>query len=132
MTQIDKTFPTLDCAACILTPKWSTARRTKKIHIYAYSEVEQVGGFVGNFHVKIRRKAAFVNEDVCTGCGASAEKCPQKKGPECVSTSGWTPGARFTSPLRRQCPRLRRSTPTTATCSKGQVRRVKGLHGGRD
>lgn len=81
MTQIDKTFPTLDCAACILTPKMVDCAQNEKIHIYAYSEVEQVGGFVGNFHVKIRRKARFVNEDVCTGCGACTEKCPQKKVP---------------------------------------------------
>ena len=81
MTQIDKTFPTLDCAACILTPKMVDCAQNEKIHIYAYSEVEHVGGFVGNFHVKIRRKARFVKEDVCTGCGACTEKCPQKKVP---------------------------------------------------
>ena len=81
MTQIDKTFPTLDCAACILTPKMVDCAQNDKIHIYAYSEIEHVGGFVGNFHVKIRRKARFVKEDVCTGCGACTEKCPQKKVP---------------------------------------------------
>ena len=81
MTQIDKTFPTLDCAACILTPKMVDCAQNEKIRIYAYSEVESVGGFVGNFHVKIRRKARFVNEAVCTGCGACTEKCPQKKVP---------------------------------------------------
>ena len=81
MTQIDKTFPTLDCAACILTPKMVDCAQNDKIHIYAYSEVEHVGGFVGNFHVKIRRKARFVKEDVCTGCGLCTEKCPQKKVP---------------------------------------------------
>ena len=81
MTQIDKTFPTLDCAACILTPKMVDCAQNEKIKIYAYSEVESVGGFVGNFHVKIRRKARFVNEAVCTGCGACTEKCPQKKVP---------------------------------------------------
>ena len=81
MTQIDKTFPTLDSAACILTPKMVDCAQNDKIHIYAYSEVEHVGGFVGNFHVKIRRKARFVKEDVCTGCGACTEKCPQKKVP---------------------------------------------------
>lgn len=81
MTQIDKTFPTLDCAACILTPKMVEAAQNEKIHIYAYSEVEAVSGFVGNFHVKIRRKARFVNEDVCTGCGLCTEKCPQKNVP---------------------------------------------------
>ena len=81
MTQIDKTFPTLDCAACILTPKMVDCAQNEKIRIYAYSEVESVGGFVGNFHVKIRRKARFVNEAVCTGCGSCTEKCPQKKVP---------------------------------------------------
>ena len=81
MTQIDKTFPTLDCAACILTPKMVEAAQNEKIHIYAYSEVEAVKGFVGNFHVTIKKKARFVNADVCTGCGACTEKCPQKNVP---------------------------------------------------
>ena len=81
MAKLDKTFPTLDCSACILTPKMVDCAQNDKIHIYAYSEVEHVGGFVGNFHVKIRRKARFVKEDVCTGCGACTEKCPQKKVP---------------------------------------------------
>ena len=81
MTQIDKTFPTLDCAACILTPKMVDAAQNEKIHIYAYSEVEQVKGFVGNFHVTIKKKARYVDESKCTGCGACTEKCPQKKVP---------------------------------------------------
>ena len=81
MTQIDKTFPTLDCAACILTPKMVDAAQHEKIHIHAYSEVESVKGFVGNFHVTIRKKARFVDEEKCTGCGLCTEKCPQKKVP---------------------------------------------------
>ena len=81
MSQLSETFPTLDCAACILTPKMVDCAQNEKIHIYSYSEVESVGGFVGNFHVKIRRKARFVKEDVCTGCGLCTEKCPQKKVP---------------------------------------------------
>ena len=81
MTQIDKTFPTLDCAACILTPKMVDAAQNEKIRIYSYSEVEAVKGFVGNFHVTIRKKARYVKEDVCTGCGLCTEKCPQKKVP---------------------------------------------------
>ena len=81
MTQIDQTFPTLDCAACILTPKMVEAAQNEKIKIYAYSEVEAVKGFVGNFHVTIRKKARYVKEDVCTGCGLCTEKCPQKKVP---------------------------------------------------
>ena len=81
MAQIDKTFPTLDCAACILTPKMVEAAQNDKIKIYSFSEVEEVGGFVGNFSVKIRKKARYVNEDICTGCGACTEKCPMKKVP---------------------------------------------------
>ena len=81
MTQIDKTFPTLDCAACILTPKMVDCAQNEKISIYSYAEVEAVKGFVGNFHVTIRKKARYVKEDVCTGCGLCTEKCPQKKVP---------------------------------------------------
>ena len=81
MTQIDKTFPTLDCAACILTPKMVDAAQNEKIKIYAYSQVEAVKGFVGNFTVTIRRKARYVDEEKCTGCGLCTEKCPQKKVP---------------------------------------------------
>ena len=81
MAQIDKTFPTLDCAACILTPKMVDVAQHEKIRIFSYSEVEEVKGFVGNFNVKIRKKARYVKEDVCTGCGLCTEKCPQKKVP---------------------------------------------------
>lgn len=81
MAQIDKTFPTLDCAACILTPKMVEAAQHERIHIYSYSEVAYVQGFVGNFTVTIKRKARYVKEDVCTGCGLCTEKCPQKNVP---------------------------------------------------
>ena len=81
MAQLDKTFPTLDCAACILTPKMVDAAQHENIRIISYAEVQEVGGFVGNFHVKIKKKARFVNEDACTGCGLCTEKCPQKKVP---------------------------------------------------
>ena len=81
MTQIDKTFPTLDCAACILTPKMVDCAQNEKIKIYSYSEVDAVSGFVGNFSVKIRRKARFVDETKCTGCGLCTEKCPVKNVP---------------------------------------------------
>jgi len=81
MTQIDKTFPTLDCAACILTPKMVDCSQNEKIKIYSYSEVAEVKGFVGNFTVKIKQKARFVDEEKCTGCGICTEKCPQKKIP---------------------------------------------------
>ena len=81
MAQLDKTFPTLDCAACILTPKMVDVAQNDKIRIFSYSEVTAVKGFVGNFDVTIKKKARFVNEDICTGCGACVDKCPQKKVP---------------------------------------------------
>ncbi len=81
MSQIDKTFPTLDCAACILTPKMVDVAQNDKIRIFSFSEVDSVKGFVGNFNVSIRRKARFVDETKCTGCGLCTEKCPQKKVP---------------------------------------------------
>ena len=81
MTQLDKTFPTLDCAACILTPKMVDCAQHEKINIFSYSEVEAVKGFVGNFKVSIRKKARFVDEAKCTGCGLCTEKCPVKKIP---------------------------------------------------
>jgi heterodisulfide reductase subunit A2 len=77
MAQFDKTFPTLDCAACILTPKMSDVDAHDNITLLSYSEVEEVTGFVGNFHVKIRKKARYVDEEACTGCGICIEKCPK-------------------------------------------------------
>ncbi len=81
MSQLDKTFPTLDCSACILTPKMVEAAAHEKITIYTYSEVEKVTGFVGDFHVDIRKKARSVDMSKCTGCGVCQEKCPSKKAP---------------------------------------------------
>ncbi len=81
MAQLDKTFPTLDCAACILTPRMVEAGAHENITLHTYSEVEEVSGFVGNFTVKIRKKARKVKMDLCTGCGLCTEKCPMKKQP---------------------------------------------------
>lgn len=78
MAQLDKTFPTLDCAACILTPKMVDAGQNERIRIFSYSEVCEVHGFVGNFSVKIKKCARYVDETKCTGCGLCTEKCPQK------------------------------------------------------
>ena len=78
MAQLDKTFPTLDCSACILTPKMSSAGSHPYIELLTYSEVEEVSGYIGNFKVKIRKKARYVDEDKCTGCGICVEKCPFK------------------------------------------------------
>jgi heterodisulfide reductase subunit A len=78
MAQFDKTFPTLDCAACILTPRMSEVGDHPNITLLTYSEVEEVSGYVGNFHARLRKKARFINEDECTGCGICMDKCPKK------------------------------------------------------
>ncbi len=78
MAQFDKTFPTLDCAACILTPKMFDAGTHPNITLLTYSEVEQVDGYVGNFTVRVRKKARKINTDLCTGCGDCWERCPAK------------------------------------------------------
>ncbi|MFC1821413.1 NAD(P)-binding protein [Thermodesulfobacteriota bacterium] len=75
MLQYDKTFPTLDCAACIGTPKMVSVGQEPGVELLSYSEVEDVSGFVGNFKVKVRRKSRFV-EDNCTGCGECEKVCP--------------------------------------------------------
>lgn len=81
MAQLDKTFPTLDCSACILTPKMVEAANHPNITLYTYSEVESVSGFVGNFDVAIKQKARSVNSKLCTGCGVCTEKCPSRMTP---------------------------------------------------
>jgi heterodisulfide reductase subunit A len=78
MAQFDKTFPTLDCAACILTPRMVSVGTHPNIHLLTWSEVTRVDGYVGNFTVTIRKKARFINEELCTGCGICQEKCPKK------------------------------------------------------
>ena len=76
MAKFDKTFPTLDCAACILTPKMVAVAQHKNIDLMTYSEIENVSGYVGNFKVKVRRKARYVDEGKCTGCGQCVTRCP--------------------------------------------------------
>ncbi len=75
MAQLDKTFPTLDCSACILTPKMVDCASHPNIELMTYSEVEEIGGYIGNFDVKVRKKARYVDFDKCTGCGDCAKEC---------------------------------------------------------
>ena len=82
MAKLDKTFPTVDCSACILGPKMVDVAQHPNITLYAYSEVEDISGYVGNFSVKIRKKSTRVDWSKCTGCGACTEKCPAKKTPD--------------------------------------------------
>ena len=78
MAQFDKTFPTLDCSACILTPKMVDVGNHPNITLLTWAEVTTVDGYVGNFQVTIRQKARCVNTELCTGCGICWEKCPKK------------------------------------------------------
>ncbi|MEW5831017.1 MAG: CoB--CoM heterodisulfide reductase iron-sulfur subunit A family protein, partial [Chloroflexota bacterium] len=78
MAQFDKTFPTLDCAACILTPKMVDVGGHPNVTLLTWSEVEKVDGYVGSFNVTIRKKARHVKTELCTGCGICQEKCPKK------------------------------------------------------
>jgi len=81
MATFDKTFPTLDCAACILTPKMTQVGKHPNIKLMSSSEVEKVEGFVGNFRVKVRHNATYVDQTKCTGCGLCWESCPARKIP---------------------------------------------------
>ncbi len=76
MAQLDKTFPTLDCSACILTPKMVEVKLSENIELLTYSEVEEVSGKAGDFKVKILKKPRYVNEEVCTGCDICSQRCP--------------------------------------------------------
>jgi len=78
MAQFDKTFPTLDCSACILTPRMVEAGTHPNITVLTWSEVTNVSGYIGNFSVTIKKKSRCVNEELCTGCGICIEKCPKK------------------------------------------------------
>ncbi|MCX6027012.1 MAG: CoB--CoM heterodisulfide reductase iron-sulfur subunit A family protein, partial [Chloroflexi bacterium] len=78
MAQLDKTFPTLDCSACILTPKMFNVGNHKNVTLLTWSEVEKVDGYIGNFTVTIRKRARYIDEALCTGCGVCTEKCPKR------------------------------------------------------
>ncbi|UCG36746.1 MAG: FAD-dependent oxidoreductase, partial [Candidatus Bathyarchaeota archaeon] len=76
MAQLDKTFPTLDCSACILTPKMAEAGRHSNIDLITCAEVDEVKGFVGNYEARIRINPRYVDKDQCTGCGECEKVCP--------------------------------------------------------
>lgn len=78
MAQLDKTFPTLDCSKCILTPLMVDVARHPNITIYAYSEVDEVSGSAGDFKVRVRLKPTYVDWSKCTGCGYCTERCPAR------------------------------------------------------
>jgi heterodisulfide reductase subunit A2 len=78
MAQFDKTFPTLDCSACILTPKMVSVGNHPNVTLMTWSEVTQVEGYVGNFTVTVKKKARYVDTEKCNGCGVCQDKCPKK------------------------------------------------------
>ncbi len=78
MARFDKTFPTLDCSACILTPKMTQVKNHPNIKLLSYSELVEVDGYVGNFKVKVRRKPRYVDEEACVGCFECIEQCVYK------------------------------------------------------
>jgi len=76
MAQLDKTFPTMDCSICVLGPKMMDVGRHQQITLMTYSQIEAISGYVGNFTVRVRKKARYVDETVCNSCGRCAEVCP--------------------------------------------------------
>ncbi len=79
MAMFDKTFPTLDCAACILTPKMSAVKNHPNITLWTYSEVARVQGFVGSYQVDVKRKPRYVKEELCVGCLECIDACIYKE-----------------------------------------------------
>ncbi|MFC1580496.1 NAD(P)-binding protein [Thermodesulfobacteriota bacterium] len=98
MLQFDKTFPTLDCAACIGTPKMVSVGQNPGIELLTFSEVKEVSGFVGNYRVKIEKKPRYVKEDVCTGCGECEKVCPVER------PSEWDEGLSLRKAIYRSFP----------------------------
>ena len=82
MAQLDKTFPTNDCAMCILAPKMIEASRHPSIKLLTYSEVEALEGDSPRFRVRVRKKARYVHEGKCTGCGLCSDNCPVRYVPQ--------------------------------------------------
>jgi heterodisulfide reductase subunit A len=80
MAKFDKTFPTLDCAACILTPKMTAVRQHPNITLWTMAEVTKVDGYVGNFEVTVKHRPRYIREDLCVGCYECIEACIYKQG----------------------------------------------------
>jgi heterodisulfide reductase subunit A len=81
MGTFDKTFPTLDCAACILTPKMVSVGHRKDITLMTHSQIESVSGYIGNFKVRVKKNARYVDTEKCTGCGQCWSNCPATRIP---------------------------------------------------
>jgi heterodisulfide reductase subunit A len=119
MLQFDKTFPTLDCAACIGTPKMVSVGQDPNIELLTHSEVEEVSGYIGNYKVKVLRKPRYVKEGICTGCGDCVTVCPIERPNE------WDEGLVKRKAIYRSFPQAvpitfvvdkRGTSPCKATC----------------
>ena len=112
MAKLDKTFPTVDCSACILGPKMVDLAQHPNITLHAFSEIEDVAGYVGNFAVTVRRKTPYVDWDKCTGCGLCMEKCPSKKSPDAFN-EGLQPTTSINIPFPQAIPKKASINPDT-------------------
>ncbi|MFH1652224.1 MAG: CoB--CoM heterodisulfide reductase iron-sulfur subunit A family protein, partial [Chloroflexota bacterium] len=123
MAQLDKTFPTLDCSACILTPKMTLVGSHPNIELLAYSEVEEVSGYIGNFKIKVRKKAKYVDWSKCTGCGRCQELCPTAVPSEFEESLG----------KRKAIYRpFAQAVPNKVVVDAASCRHLKGLAEGKD
>lgn len=124
MAMLDKTFPTLDCASCIVTPKMTEVSQNKNIRILTLSEVVGVKGYIGNFTIDIKRHARFVDETLCTGCGECVEKCPNKKVPNEFNLNLNTKKAVYIP--------FAQAVPKVATIDANYCLHLKALQKGKD
>lgn len=116
MAQLDKTFPTLDCSACILTPKMVDVAKHPKIKLLTDSEVTGVNGFVGNYEVTIEKMPRYVDEEKCVGCELCVKACPAKVADEFNEGMSQTRAISVYSPY---------AVPKTATINPKHCLRLK-------
>lgn len=123
MAMFDKTFPTLDCAACILTPKMTSVGQHRNIELLAYSELVEVSGYIGNFKAKIKKKTRYIDESKCTGCGRCSELCPTSLPNEFDCGLGKRKAIYIPSPY---------AVPNKAIIDAKNCRHLKGLAEGKN
>ena len=121
MAMFDKTFPTLDCTACILTPKMTAVKLHPNIKLLTYSSVESVEGSVGSYRVKVRRRPRYIDESLCVGCMMCIDQCASP-GPASPTRSikGWACANRSGSPSLKPCRPSPWSTPRFASRSPAE------------